>query len=58
MGGCISNIAKVKTWKEVLEDGRRRSKWDGSGSVKEWKRKKEGENNKDKKNIRNVYIIS
>ena len=48
---------KRKTWKEVQEDGRKRDRWDGSGSVSEWKKRKEDENNKDKLYFSNVYII-
>ena len=39
---------KILGWKEVLGDGRRRDRWDGSGSVKEWKKKSEEESSKDK----------
>ena len=36
------------TWKEALGDGRRRARWDGSGSARGWRRKSEEENSKDK----------
>jgi len=30
-------------WSEVLEDGRRKARWDGNGSVRDLRRKKERE---------------
>ena len=30
-----------KEWKEAADVGRKKGRWDGSGSVKEWKKKRE-----------------
>ena len=42
----------VDKWKEVLVDGRKRARWDGSGKENVWKNKKEREKIKHKLYIR------
>ena len=39
-----------KEWKEAADVGRKKGRWDGSGSVKGWKKKREEE-------IRNNFFV-
>ena len=44
-------MGKKHKWKEALGDGRKRDKWDGNGSVRGWKKRKEEGKSKDSFNF-------
>ena len=43
-----NNKIKEKVWREAVDGGKRKDKWDGNGKEKEWKKKKEKENWEDR----------
>ena len=47
----------MKIWKEVLDDGKRKGKWDGNGSVKEFDVKKGKEKKSLPKLVRFKYKL-